>query len=124
MRPRPRRPRGSRQPRLISELLPGVLKGLRGPKGSRMERLGPVWVEVAGESTATRTRLSGLESGVLTIEVESAALKHHLTTFRRETLLGQLQERLPDLPLHDLRFRVGKAGPRPPRESDSASPLG
>lgn len=124
MRPRPRRPRGSRQPRLIGELLPGVLKGLRGPKGSRMERLRPVWVEVAGEPTAARTRLSGLESGVLTVEVESAALKHHLTTFRRETLLGQLQERLPDLPLRDLRFRVGKSGPKPPRESDSAPPLG
>ncbi len=124
MRPRLRHPRGSRHPRLIGEFLPGILKGLRGPKASRIERLRPVWVEVAGEPTAARTRLSGLESGVLTIEVESAALKHHLTTFRCEALLGALRERLPDLPLYELRFRVGKPGPRPPRDGDSAPPLG
>lgn len=124
MRPRLRRPRGSRQPRLIGELLPGILRGLRGPKASRIERLRPVWEEVAGEPTAARTRLSSLESGVLTIEVESAALKHHLTTFRREALLGALRERLPDLPLFELRFRVGKARPPSPQDGDSAPPLG
>jgi hypothetical protein len=41
------------------------------------------------------------------VEVASAALKHDLDTFRRAEVLRGLQERLPDMGLSGLSFRVG-----------------
>jgi predicted nucleic acid-binding Zn ribbon protein len=100
---------GYREPRSIREFLPAVFRRLHAPGGARLERLRRLWVEVAGPETASRTRLLSLEGGVLTVGVESSALKHDLATFRREELLRRLREGAPDVALRELRFRAGGA---------------
>jgi len=45
--------------------------------------------------------------GVLTLEVESAALKHDLLTFRKNQLLDRLKEKLSGVEIRDLKCRVG-----------------
>jgi len=78
------------EPRLIGDLLPGILRGLR-PKNRRgLARIQEAWVAVAGEKTAARSKVTSLEGGVLRIELQSAALKHHLATFRSAELLEEL----------------------------------
>lgn len=62
---------------------------------------------MAGESLADRTRVRSLRAGVLTIEVATAPLLHELGAYARETLLAELLEKLPGIPITDLRFRLG-----------------
>lgn len=75
-----------------------------------MARVRAVWGEIVGDPLAGRTRVAGFDDeGVLTVDVPSAALKHHLRTFGSEDLLERLQKRLPDLRIRTVRYRVGRA---------------
>ena len=94
------------EPIALSEVVPGVLKGLRPRKGG-LDRVRKVWSAVVGEPVAARTRLATLENGVLTVEVASSSLKHDLMTFRMERVLRDLKRRLPETPITSLRCRVG-----------------
>jgi len=94
-------------PSVIGDLIPSVLKGLRGPGGEKMARARAAWAEVVGSAVARRTRLVDASQGLLQVVVASAALKHDLATFRREAVLEGLQSRLPDMALKGVRYRVG-----------------
>lgn len=91
-------------PSPLREFLPGVLRGLKPP--GRLERIREAWAEVVGPVVASRTRVVGCEEGRLKVEVASAPLKHDLSTFRREEILGGLDERLPDLKIKAVRYTV------------------
>ena len=70
------------EPTSLRQLVPGVLRGLRGPTR------GPV----------VRVR----------VEVASAAVRHDLATFRHAEVLKGLQERLPELRIREVSYRLGK----------------
>ncbi|MEE8105828.1 MAG: DUF721 domain-containing protein [Planctomycetota bacterium] len=110
-RTQPRRGPGGRpyqEPRPIGDLLPQIMRGLR-PKNRRgLARIQAAWIAVAGEKTASRSRVTSLEGGVLRIELQSAALKHHLATFRTAELLEELNRRFPEAGVRTLRFVIGK----------------
>ena len=103
-----RRPKKSfyQEPSALRDVVPGVLRELR-PHSPILARLRKAWADVVGEDAAVRTRPAGLEQGVLTVHVASAALKHHLSTFRRDEILDGLRRRVPGVPLEEVRFRVG-----------------
>ena len=63
---------------------------------------------MAGPEVAGRTRVGAFQKGTLTIVVPSAALKHHLATFRRAELVEGLRLRLEKPLFRELRFRVGE----------------
>jgi predicted nucleic acid-binding Zn ribbon protein len=84
-----------------------VLREIKPRRGGTLAAIQEIWPDLAGAETAARTRLVSLQGGVLTVEVTSAALKHHLSTFRSEELLAGLRERLPDTPVRALRCRPG-----------------
>jgi hypothetical protein len=94
-------------PSPLSELLPGVLRGLMGARGWGIEKVRAAWGDLVGPAIAKRTRVKALEQGQVRVEVASAALKHDLATFRRPALLKGLQARLPELSIRALTFRVG-----------------
>jgi predicted nucleic acid-binding Zn ribbon protein len=95
------------EPSPLKEVLPGVLKGLKPSKSSPVGRARAVWAEVVGPEAASRTHVASLENGVLHVHVNSAALKHHLSTFQAEEVLGKLRERLGGPVVRSVRYRVG-----------------
>ena len=101
--------RGKRyvEPSPLKEVLRGVLKGLKPSSNSPVGRVRAAWVEIVGPEAASRTRVTGLESGVLQVQVSSAALKHHLSTFQAEEVLSKLRERLGGPIVRSVRYRVG-----------------
>jgi predicted nucleic acid-binding Zn ribbon protein len=96
-----------REPAPLSEIVPDVLREVRPRRRAVLERARKAWREVVGEPAGSRTRVTALDGGVLEVEVASAALKHHLATFRREEILSGLRERLGAAAPTRLRFRVG-----------------
>jgi hypothetical protein len=88
-------------------LIPGVLKGLRRTIGPGVEMVRASWAEIVGPGTASRTRVTGLEAGILRVEVASAALKHDLVAFRRGDVLAALRTRLPELRIDRVIYQVG-----------------
>ncbi|MHC4932067.1 MAG: DciA family protein [Planctomycetota bacterium] len=95
------------EPSPLKEVLPGVLRGLKPSKASPVGRVRAVWDEVVGPEAASRTHVASLESGILQVQVSSAALKHHLSTFQAEEVLRRLRERLGGPVVRSVRYRVG-----------------
>ena len=95
------------EPSPLKEVLPGVLRGLKPSKSSPVGRVRAVWSEVVGPEVASRTHVASLDSGVLQVLVSSAALKHHLSTFQADEVLGKLRERLGGPVVRSVRYRVG-----------------
>lgn len=93
----------------MQDVIPGVLRGILRDQKGPVGRVRAVWAQLVGEATARRTRVAAVEGGVLVVEVSSAALKHHLKTFGSDDLLERLHERLPDLRIRTVRYRVGRA---------------
>jgi len=99
-----RKPRRIGEPAPIQEVLPSILRGLRG--GDALQRVREAWAEIVGAEVAHRTRVAAFANGQVRVEVASAALKHDLVTFRGPDLLRGLQERLPDQGVRAVSYRV------------------
>jgi predicted nucleic acid-binding Zn ribbon protein len=95
------------QPERVGEIL-GRLFAARG-WGRQQERLRleETWAEALGLAQAGYTRVAGLRKGILEIIVGNAILLQELAHYQKRRLLEQLRRRLPDLLIHDLRFRAG-----------------
>jgi len=78
------------------------MRQLRPKKADPLAAVRAVWPELVGEATAKRSRLASLKDGELTVDVASAALRQHLSVFRREEILGALRE----IGVERLRCRV------------------
>ncbi len=102
-----RRPRRVGEPAPIQEVLPSVLRGLRDTVTGPVERARKAWAEVVGPLVASRTRVASVDNGQLRVEVASAALKHDLATFRGTEIVRGLKERLPDMGIRHVFYRVG-----------------
>jgi predicted nucleic acid-binding Zn ribbon protein len=102
-----RHPKPNEEPAPIQEVLSDVLRGFRRASASPVGRVRKAWAEVVGQAFARRTRVTGLSNGQVTVEVSSAALKHDLVAFRAEEVLRGLRERLPDLGIRGVSYRVG-----------------
>jgi hypothetical protein len=95
-RSRPRRgfrgPGGYREPAPLDEIVPGVLKGAcRKASPGGLSKVRELWPGAVGEAAARRSRPLSLNDGELTIEVASAALRQHLSVFRRKEILEALR---------------------------------
>lgn len=102
------RKRRKSEPASLRQLVPGVLRGLRGPTTGPVAQVREVWPEVVGAAVAARTRVAAVEGGRIRVEVASAAVRHDLATFRGAEVLKGLQERLPDLRIREVSYRLGK----------------
>ena len=62
---------------------------------------------VSGVAATSASRPGNVRRGVLMVWVANSAVNQELT-FQKRALLGRLGELLPEVPLKDLRIRVGK----------------
>ena len=97
-----------REPARIGDLLPGILRGLRPRRRALLESVRAAWPEIVGESVAGKSRVASLSEGVLRVELESAALKQHLSTFRNAEILEELKKRFPAAAFKGVRYVVGR----------------
>jgi hypothetical protein len=77
-------------------------------------RLEEAWTETLGKAQARYTRVGGLRKGVLDIFVANAVLLQELAHYQKRRLLEQLRFRLPEVRIHDLRFRAGVVNSKEP----------
>ncbi len=99
--------RNRRGPQPLSDVL-GDLFASRGY--GRLRTLGELeeaWNAAVGEPASGQTKVGGVRHGVLTVLVAHPALLEELAAFRKPNLLAALRRDLPDVSIHDIRFRVG-----------------
>ncbi len=65
------------------------------------------WRKVVGRELAGQTQVKLPRRGVLEVTVAHSVLLQELA-FRKEELLQQLRQEVPDEPVRDIRFRLGK----------------
>jgi predicted nucleic acid-binding Zn ribbon protein len=65
------------------------------------------WRTAAGDKIANQSRAGAIRSGTLEVLTANSTLVQELT-FQKQELLKKLGELLPDQPIRDLRFRVGR----------------
>jgi predicted nucleic acid-binding Zn ribbon protein len=68
------------------------------------------WAEVAGEEVAAHSWPRALRRGVLTVEVDSSALRAELAGYRRPGILQLLAAGPRPLSVRDLRFVLSTEG--------------
>ena len=95
-----------RQPKPINEVLAAYLEQSGLVRILSHPELYVAWQQVAGERVVSHTRVGGLRRGVLEVEVDSASLLHELVSFEKQRLVTELRERLRDLFVKDIRFRL------------------
>lgn len=106
----PERPKPSSS---VRELVSLVLRqhGIGGDPALR--RAVAAWREAAGHDFCQQTRVTGLKKGVLSVEVQSAALLQELSVYRKRELLLALRKAEPGI--SDVKFRPGakpRGGPK------------
>ena len=89
------RERGSRPVRLLGDVIKDVVKAAPWSRRKDLFALTEAWCQAAGPEVARRTQVMGLSRGTLTVNVESAALRHEIEAYRRPEILRRLQEAYP-----------------------------
>ena len=121
-------PPDRRGPKALGDVLGSLFASKGFARLRAASELEAAWIEAAGEAVADRTKVGGVRHGVLAITVAHPALLEELSAFRKADLLAALRRIVPNLPLHDLRFRVGPvdqpvdAPPAPPKPKPNPSP--
>jgi hypothetical protein len=91
----------------IGTILPRVLRESGFTQHRRRGGLAEAWARAAGEALAAETRPATLRSGVLTVEVRSAALLAELAGFRTAEMFSRFVAVDPSGRVRELRFRLG-----------------
>jgi len=95
-----------REPEPVGAILPSLLKDLAASGGgATLRSVQEAWSEVVGGEAGKRSRPASLKGGILVVETDSSALKHHLSTFRGGEILGALRLRFPGVAFRAIRFR-------------------
>ncbi len=100
--------RAKTDPAPVNDLLKPYLKrsGLTAKAAEKQGKIQDLWYTVVGEEIGGKTRPAGFSRGVLTVAVESAALRQELENFYSQSLLQSLREAEPKLTIRALRFRL------------------
>ena len=94
-------------PQPLTEILPSVLRELKPKNRGHLDEFREIWEAVVGSESARRARIVSFTNGTLVVEVASAAVKHHLATFRASWILQELRRQVPGAGLKTIRYRVG-----------------
>lgn len=104
-----KRRRYQARPKKTADLL-GQLMARKGYNQiESQDELGQQWMELVGETYGSKTRVGVLRSGVLEVLVDSSAARQQLE-FEKRKLVKQLQAKLPQNKIKDIRFKVTKLG--------------
>ena len=94
-------------PERLSEVLSRLFTSRGWGQRQDRLRLEAAWREALGGKSVERTAVGALRRGVLEIIVADAVLFQELAGFEKRRLLQNLQERLGQARVNDIRFRLG-----------------
>ena len=101
-----KRQRYFRRPKRTAELLSKLMARKGYAQTESQTELESVWNDIAGSNWQNKTKVGSIRQGVLEIFVSNSAVNQQLE-FQKKSFLNELQKRLPQNNLKDLRFRVG-----------------
>lgn len=96
-------------PRHISEVLTELMVRQGYSRQQWSAALEEAWKQAVGPAFASMTQVGRICRGVLEVVVGHSTLVQELN-FQKEDLLQTLSCLLPDQPIRDLRFRLGRIG--------------
>ncbi|MBI2931853.1 MAG: DUF721 domain-containing protein [Planctomycetes bacterium] len=79
----------------VGDFLQGILRDANPLRRGGLFELTEAWSRAAGPEVARRSRIIGFARDVLTVAVESAALRQEIETFRKEQILARMNEEFP-----------------------------
>lgn len=91
----------------IGDILKRWLRENKGTKRIDQGQIFARWSQIVGDPVASRTRVVDLNSGELTVEVNSAALLTELSTYYRKDILESLHQSEEFRGIQKIRFRAG-----------------
>ena len=99
---RPKRPAN-----ILSQLM--ARKGYGQTKTNN--ELDETWNAIVGDKWQNKTRVGNVSRGVLEVFVSSAAVNQHLG-FKKKKLIAELNRRVPQNKIKDIKFSLGSIEPR------------
>ena len=93
-----------RAPTLIGADVKGVLESPPVAGSAMQRRLASMLQEYAGADLLDYAAVGGVDKGVLTLYVESAAVLYQLRLVWEQKLLQLMQSQLPGAGIHEIRF--------------------
>jgi predicted nucleic acid-binding Zn ribbon protein len=102
---RRRRPDDNSAPVALTDLLMPTLARLGLKTRARYVQILGAWPSVVGAMVADHTNPTGFARGRLTVETDSPAMGHQLR-LQRQTIVDGLNQKLGDLVVIDIRFRL------------------
>ena len=101
-----KRQRFRRRPKKMADVIARLMARKGYGQQQTSDQLREAWDAVAGETWRSQTRVGLVRRGVLEVFVASSTLNQRLE-FEKQNLLTGLQQRLPQVKLSDIRFRIG-----------------
>lgn len=95
--------RGKGAPRLLGDLVQDLLKTSPWSRRTELSELTEAWELAAGVEVARRSRVLSLSGGILTVNIESAVLRHEIEGYRKREILQQMKKVCPDRRIAALR---------------------
>ncbi len=90
---------------IVSDILPGVLRGLGLEERMEAVKLRACWAEIVGEAVASRSRPQDLKDGTLLILVDNNVWMQEIS-FHRERIIARIKTRFPGLKIGGIRLMI------------------
>lgn len=100
-----KQPRKRRDPQKIGDVIADLMARRGYAQQEVQEECRLAWEEVAG-TLAKFSRATDVKRGVLQVVVSNSVVMQEMT-FRKQQLVEELQQALPEHSIKDLRFRIG-----------------
>ena len=95
-----------RRPKKTGDILAALMARKGYAQTQSSSELLDAWDQTVGDPWINRTRPGNISRGVLEVVVASSAV-HQQLIFRKAQLLTEMQEKLPQNKIKDIRFRTG-----------------
>lgn len=76
-------------------------------EGKKNKNLREKWKQAAGEIISSHSEVEMVKRGILYIKVDSASWLHHISGFKKDSLLMSMQKEFKRGYISDIKFRVG-----------------
>jgi len=94
-------------PRLISEILPGMLEAIDKKKARKPHAILAYWKEAIGSELFPMTKAVSFQEGILTVKVKSSTLYSLLCQYEKKKLLKKMQKKFSQEVIREIVFKLG-----------------
>lgn len=93
--------------RQLKEVIPFVLKKVKGAYGHRSEEILAAWPDVIGKRLAGMTSAESFYDGILRVRVKNSTLLSLLKQYEKSRIISQMRRQFPGVEIKTILFRIG-----------------